>query len=180
MQAHGQCGVVCAARKLQALYHIRPTDGSDPTTVGRSARGCSQWQAWTASLNAPAVSSRLFFPFKTWFEKGGGQKFKEKNSTVNRFEASLPVKPVGNRLRHQQTHANVKCGSFRKRPKNMLLTSHRRAESRAAQVRLATLFAFHGAVQIIARSSPTHCLERRLVRFLRLHRATLCCADFRV
>jgi hypothetical protein len=49
--------------KLQALYHIRPTDGSEPTTVGRSARGCSQWQAWTASLNAPAVSSRLFFPF---------------------------------------------------------------------------------------------------------------------
>ena len=38
----------------------------------------------------------------------------------------------------------------------------------------------HGAVQIIARSSPTHCLESRLVRFLRLHRATLCCADFRV
>ena len=25
--------------KLQALYHIRPTDGSEPTTVGRSARG---------------------------------------------------------------------------------------------------------------------------------------------
>ena len=42
----------------------------------------------------------MFFPFQTWFEKGGGQKFKEKNSTVNRFEAlsPLPVKPVGNRL----------------------------------------------------------------------------------
>ena len=40
----------------------------------------------------------------------------------------------------------------------------------------APLFAmpFHGAVQIISRSSPMHCLERRLVRFLRLHRATLC------
>ena len=34
--------------------------------------------------------------------------------------------------------------------------------------------AFHGAVQTISRSSPTHGLERRLVRFLRLHRATLC------
>ena len=33
--------------------------------------------------------------------------------------------------------------------------------------------AFHGAVQIISRSSPTHDLERRLVQFLRLHRATL-------
>ena len=33
--------------------------------------------------------------------------------------------------------------------------------------------AFHGAVQIISRSSSTHGLERRLVRFLRLPRATL-------
>ena len=39
---------------------------------------------------------------------------------------------------------------------------------------------FNSAVQITARSIPTHRLERRLVRFLRLHRATLCCADFRV
>ena len=46
--------------------------------------------------------------------------------------------------------------------------------------RSVTCHAFHGAVQITARSSPTHGLERRLVRFLRLHRATLCCADFRV
>jgi hypothetical protein len=40
----------------------------------------------------------------------------------------------------------------------------------------APLFAmpFHGAVQIISRSSTMHGLERRLVRFLRLHRATLC------
>ena len=33
---------------------------------------------------------------------------------------------------------------------------------------------FHGAVQTTVRSSPTHGLERRLVRLLRLHRATLC------
>ena len=33
---------------------------------------------------------------------------------------------------------------------------------------------FHGAVQITVRSSPTHGLERRLLRFLRLPRATLC------
>jgi hypothetical protein len=46
--------------------------------------------------------------------------------------------------------------------------------------RSITCRAFNGAVQITARSSPTHGLERRLVRFLRLHRATLCCADFRV
>ena len=46
--------------------------------------------------------------------------------------------------------------------------------------RSVTCRAFNGAVQITARSSPMHGLERRLVRFLRLHRATLCCADFRV
>jgi len=34
--------------------------------------------------------------------------------------------------------------------------------------------AFHGAVQTTSCSSPTHGLERRLVQFLRLHRATLC------
>jgi hypothetical protein len=33
--------------------------------------------------------------------------------------------------------------------------------------------AVHGAVQTISRSSPTHGLERRFVRFLRLHRDTL-------
>jgi hypothetical protein len=33
---------------------------------------------------------------------------------------------------------------------------------------------FHSALQITVRSSPTHGLERRLVRFLRLPRATLC------
>ena len=40
----------------------------------------------------------------------------------------------------------------------------------------APLFAmpFYSAVQITVRSSTTHGLERRLVRFLRLHRATLC------
>ena len=40
----------------------------------------------------------------------------------------------------------------------------------------APLFAmpFHGAVQITVRSRPTHGLERRLLRFLRLPRATLC------
>ena len=39
----------------------------------------------------------------------------------------------------------------------------------------APLFAMplHSAVQITVRSSPTHGLERRLVRFLRLHKATL-------
>ena len=40
--------------------------------------------------------------------------------------------------------------------------------------RSVTCRAFDGAVQITARSSPTHGLERRLVRFLRLHLATLC------
>ena len=43
----------------------------------------------------------------------------------------------------------------------------------AAGPRSVDCHAFHGAVQIISRSSSTHRLERRLVRFLRLHRPTL-------
>jgi hypothetical protein len=41
---------------------------------------------------------------------------------------------------------------------------------RATSVRMS----FHGVVQTTVRSSPTHGLARRLVRLLRLHRATLC------
>ena len=121
----------------------------------------------------------LFFPFKDL--KGGRPETKEKELNRHRFEDFAAVKTVGaccivSKLTRMP---NVRA-TFRMRPKILRLTSHCRAESRAAQVRLATLFAFHGAVQIIARSSPTHDLERRLVGFLRLHRATLCCADFRV
>ena len=46
--------------------------------------------------------------------------------------------------------------------------------TRLPQATLVVCHAFHGAVQTISRSSPTHGLERRLVQFLRLHRATLC------
>jgi len=138
----------------------------------------------TRMLNAPAVSKSLvFFLFYFEFSLGGGPEQNtstQNTSTVTALKHS-PPSSGWDRLHHRKLTrmSNVRV-SFRIRPKNMRLTSHCRAESRAAQVRLATLFAFHGAVQIIARSSPTHCLERRLVRFLRLHRATLCCADFRV
>jgi len=116
------------------------------------------------------------FLLRLGLKRGEARNSKKRTqlSTASKLSPLSPSSRLGTDwLRHQQTHANVKCGSFRKMPMNMLLTSHRRAESRAAQVRLATLFAFHGAVQIIARSSPTHGLERRLVRFFRLQCATL-------
>ena len=87
---------------------------------------------------------------------------------------SFPVKPVANRLHHQQTHANVKrTGSFPDK-----------AEEYAPDVSLQGVIPRRYAlqfllpstapVQIISHSSPTHGLERRLVQFLRLHRTTLC------
>jgi hypothetical protein len=84
----------------------------------------------TRMLNAPAVSKSfgsLLLLFRVFFET--------KHSTVNcqPLRSFSRVKAVGDRLLHQQTHANdVTCtGSFRIRPKNMRLTSHCRAEYRA-------------------------------------------------
>ena len=169
--------MVCAARKLQALYHIRPADGIGPGTVS--------WSVWRAALNGAWTDSRstlgrfqslgsLFNEF--FWGRPRTKHLNTKHLNCHSFETFAAVKRLGPTA-SPQTHANVKRTAS---SPDTRLTSHCRAESRAAQVRLATLFAFHGAVQIIARSSPTHCLERRLVRFLRLHRATLCCADFRV
>ena len=169
--------MVCAARKLQALYHIRPADGIGPGTVS--------WSVWRAALNGAWTDSRStlgrFQSLGSLFNEFSGGEAQNKTPQhktpqLSRFETFAAVKRLGPTA-SPQTHANVKRMAS---SPDTRLTSHCRAESRAAQVRLATLFAFHGAVQIIARSSPTHCLERRLVRFLRLHRATLCCADFRV
>jgi len=178
--------VACAARKLQALYPQRPTDGIVPRTVKLEClESRSQWRMHRLTFNARSVSKPLCFSnlTVTRVSLGGGPE--QNNSTQNTSTVTAlkhsPPSSGWDRLHHRKLTrmSNVRA-RFRIRPKNMRLTSHCRAESRAAQVRLATLFAFHGAVRIIARSSPTHCLERRLVRFLRLHRATLCCADFRV
>ena len=173
---------LCGAQTASALP-TWPTDGIGPRTVAGVCRGpLKAHGAWTDSRSTVGFKAFLFY-FE--FSLGGGPKQNtstQNTSTVNRLsKLSPPSSRLGTDCFTSKLTrmSNVRV-SFRIRPKNMRLTSHCRAESRAAQARLATLFAFHGAVQIIARSSPTHFLERRLVRFLRLHRATLCCADFRV
>ena len=166
--------------------HKRSTDGSVSRTVGCSLERRTQWRCMSdAHVQRSSVSKPFFlanFEFSLFVGRPRTKHPQHKTPQLSTaFEASPPSSRLGTDCFTSKLTrmSNVRV-SFRIRPKNMRLTSHCRAESRAAQARLATLFAFHGAVQIIARSSPTHCLERRLVRFLRLHRATLCCADFRV
>ena len=47
-------------------------------------------------------------------------------------------------------------------------------EDRCGLLQLPLTAYFHNLEVVTSRSSPTHDLERRLARFLRLHRATLC------
>ena len=131
MRGAGQCGVACAARKLQALYHIRPTDGSEPTTVGWSGQRRSRWRCNGQTLvQRSGGLELLFFPFKDL--KGGRPETKEKELNCHRFEDFAAVKTVGaccivSKLTRMP---NVRA-TFRMRPKIMRLTSHCRAESRA-------------------------------------------------
>jgi hypothetical protein len=111
--------------------HIRPTDGSGPTTVGWSGERRSQWRCMDR-LGCPTLRrfQRLLVLCLLCFEFS----LKQNNSTVNcqPLRSFSRVKPVGDRLHRQQTHAKVKCTcSFRIRPKNKRLTSHCRGESRA-------------------------------------------------
>ena len=120
-----------------------------------------------SSLSSLFVKLRVFLG-----EAQNKTPHQHKTPNCQPLRSFSPVKPVVNRLLHQQIHAKVKRTGSLIRPGicAFCLTAGRNP----AQVRLAILLAFHGAVQIISRSSPTHDLERRLVRFLRLHRATLC------
>ena len=49
------------ARKLQALYHKRPTDGSEPTTVGCSVERLPQWRCKDRCFT---FNVRRFKPFR--------------------------------------------------------------------------------------------------------------------
>ena len=159
------------ARKLQALYHKRPTDGSEPTTVGCSVERGSQWRCKDRCLRSTFVGFKPFRQTSSFLGEAQNKTPQHKTPNCQPLRSFSPVKPVVNRLRHQQIHAKVKRTGSLIRPGicAFCLTAGRNP----AQVRLAILLAFHGAVQIISRSSPTHDLERRLVQFLRLHRATL-------
>jgi hypothetical protein len=83
--------VVCAARKLQALYYILSTDGSVARTVGWSEERRSQWRGMDRlTLRSGGLSLLVLFKFSGW----GSQK-KQQNSTVNRNETFAAVKPWG-------------------------------------------------------------------------------------
>ena len=89
--------------------HIRPTDGIAARTVaGVCGEPLKAHGAWTDSRSTVGFKAFLFY-FE--FSLGGGPKQNtstQNTSTVNRFRSFSAVKPVGNRLLHQQTHANVK------------------------------------------------------------------------
>ena len=112
--------------------HIRPTDGSGSRPVSGVGERLSMA---VHGQTSDAQRSGGFNVF--WFSSFYSFEFllKTKHSTVNcqPLRSFSRVKAVGDRLLHQQTHANdVTCtGSFRIRPKNMRLTSHCRAEYRA-------------------------------------------------
>ena len=121
---------LCGAQTASAL----PTNGR----LTEAGQGQFSWSGerlsmavhgQTRMLNAPAVSKSfgsLLLLLRVFFET--------KHSTVNcqPLRSFSRVKPVGDRLHRQQTHAKVKCTcSFRIRPKNKRLTSHCRGESRA-------------------------------------------------
>jgi hypothetical protein len=106
-----------------------------------------------SSVSSLFVTSLYYFEFSL-----GRPRTKHLTpSTVNRFEA-FSRQAGWNRLHHQQTHAKVKrTGSFRIRPKNMRLTSHCRAESRAGT------------------PCNSFCLPRRLCKSHRVSFALLYC-----
>ena len=165
---------LCGAQTASAL----PTNGR----LTEAGQGQFSWSGerlsmavhgQTRMLNAPAVSKSfgsLLLLLRVFFET--------KHSTVNcqPLRSFSRVKPVGDRLHHQQTHAKVKrTGSFpdkvgdyapvvslqgvipRRYALQFFLPSTAPCKSSRARVRRIALS-----------------VQRRLVRFLRLHRATLC------
>jgi hypothetical protein len=109
----------------------------------------------TRMLNAPAVSKSfgsLPFIARVFFET--------KHSTVNcqPLRSFSRVKPVGDRLHHQQTHAKVKrTGSF---PDKVGDYAPVVSLQGVIPRRYALQFFLPSTVQIKARSIPPHGLER--------------------
>ena len=91
--------------------HIRPTDGSGSRPVSWSGERLPMAaHGQTRMLNAPAVSKSLvlfLLLLRVFFET------KQLNCQLSTASKLSRVKPVGDRLHQQQTHANVKrTGSF--------------------------------------------------------------------
>ena len=163
--------MVLRRANCKRFTHIRPTDGSGSRPVSWSGERLSMAvHGQTRMLNAPAVSKSLVL-FLLLLEFS----LKQNNSTVNcqklrSFPESsrLETDCISSKLTRMSSVQAL--SGYGRRICAWRLT----AGQNTAQVRLAIRFAFHSAVQITVRSSPTHGLERSLARFLRLHRATLC------
>jgi len=112
----------------------------------------------TRMLNAPAVSKSfgsLPFIASVFFSEN-----KTLNCQLSTASKLLPVKPVGDRLHRQQTHAKVKrTGSF---PDKVGDYAPVVSLQGVIPRRYALQFFLPSTVQIIARSSPTHGLERTI------------------
>ena len=95
--------------------HKRPADGSVPRTVGFSVGTRSQWRcSQMRTFNVRRFQS-LLRKLRIFFVLWGGPEQNTLNTKHLNCQPlrSFPVKPVANRLHHQQTHANVKrTGSF--------------------------------------------------------------------
>jgi hypothetical protein len=147
---------LCGAQTASAL----PTNGR----LTEAGQGQFSWSGerlsmavhgQTRMLNAPAVSKSfgsLLLLLRVFFET--------KHSTVNcqPLRSFSRVKPVGDRLHHQQTHAKVKrTGSF---PDKVGDYAPVVSLQGVIPRRYALQFFLPSTVQIKARSIPPHGLER--------------------
>jgi hypothetical protein len=147
---------LCGAQTASASP-IRPTDGSGPTTVGWSGERRSQWRCRTDS---DAITFRRFQSLFSSFYSFEISLVKTKHSTVNcqPLRSFSRVKPVGDRLHRQQTHAKVKrTGSF---PDKVGDYAPVVSLQGVIPRRYALQFFLPSTVQIKARSIPPHGLER--------------------
>ena len=149
--------MVCAARKLQALSPQTPTDGSGSRPVQLEWGEALDGGAWTDSDAQRSGGFNVF-----WFSSFYSLEFllKTKHSTVNcqPLRSFSRVKPVGDRLHRQQTHAKVKrTGSF---PDKVGDYAPVVSLQGVIPRRYALQFFLPSTVQIKARSIPPHGLER--------------------
>ena len=95
--------------------HKRPTDGSVSRTVGCSLERRTQWRCMSDAHVQRSSVSKPFSQTSSFLCLWGGPEQNTLNTKHLNCQPlrSFPVKPVANRLHHQQTHANVKrTGSF--------------------------------------------------------------------
>ena len=136
--------------------HIRPTDGSRPTTVGWSGERRSQWRC----MDRLGCSTLRRFQSRWFSSFCSSVFFKTKHSTVNcqPLRSFSPSSRLRDRLLHRQFHAKVKrTGSFPDKVGDYAPVVSLQGE---IPRRYALQFFLPSTVQIKARSIPPHGLER--------------------